>query len=145
MTGLLADHETWQQGVRDRWSAARRPWGVYARALLPHPMRVLRLQHLHGRRVVAGSVAGDVRGPTHRRGSPHPGLPGGSDRPIDTVFFGGGTPTLLPATDLVAVLASSPKPSGSPRTWKSPRRPIRTASTSSTSTSCDRWFHQAQP
>jgi len=29
----------------------------------------------------------------------------GSDRLVDTVFFGGGTPTLLPAADLVAVLA----------------------------------------
>jgi putative oxygen-independent coproporphyrinogen III oxidase len=27
------------------------------------------------------------------------------DRPVDTVFFGGGTPTLLPAADLVAMLA----------------------------------------
>lgn len=25
-------------------------------------------------------------------------------RPIDTVFFGGGTPTLLPASDLASVL-----------------------------------------
>ncbi len=31
------------------------------------------------------------------------GLP---DRPVSTVFFGGGTPTLLPATDLTAMLAS---------------------------------------
>jgi putative oxygen-independent coproporphyrinogen III oxidase len=29
----------------------------------------------------------------------------GLDRPVDTVFFGGGTPTLLPAADLVAMLA----------------------------------------
>jgi putative oxygen-independent coproporphyrinogen III oxidase len=28
------------------------------------------------------------------------------DRAVDTVFFGGGTPTLLPAADLVAVLAA---------------------------------------
>ena len=27
------------------------------------------------------------------------------DRPVDTVFFGGGTPTLLPAADLAAMLA----------------------------------------
>jgi len=33
----------------------------------------------------------------------HAGLP---DRPVSTVFFGGGTPTLLPATDLTAMLAS---------------------------------------
>ena len=31
---------------------------------------------------------------------------GQTDLPVDTVFFGGGTPTLLPAADLVAVLAS---------------------------------------
>ncbi len=29
----------------------------------------------------------------------------GLDRPVDTVFFGGGTPTLLPAADLAAMLA----------------------------------------
>lgn len=29
----------------------------------------------------------------------------GSERPLSTVFFGGGTPTLLPASDLVRVLA----------------------------------------
>ena len=29
----------------------------------------------------------------------------GSERPLSTVFFGGGTPTLLPAADLVRVLA----------------------------------------
>jgi putative oxygen-independent coproporphyrinogen III oxidase len=28
------------------------------------------------------------------------------DRPVDTVFFGGGTPTLLPAADLAALLAA---------------------------------------
>ena len=33
----------------------------------------------------------------------HAGLP---HRPVSTVFFGGGTPTLLPATDLTAMLAS---------------------------------------
>jgi len=33
----------------------------------------------------------------------HAGLP---DRRVSTVFFGGGTPTLLPATDLAAMLAS---------------------------------------
>jgi putative oxygen-independent coproporphyrinogen III oxidase len=29
---------------------------------------------------------------------------GATDRPVDTVFFGGGTPTLLPASDLVRVV-----------------------------------------
>ena len=33
----------------------------------------------------------------------HAGLP---ERPVSTVFFGGGTPTLLPASDLAAMLAS---------------------------------------
>src|SRR3954447_15679200 len=28
----------------------------------------------------------------------------GVDRPVDTVFFGGGTPTLLPASDLLRIL-----------------------------------------
>jgi oxygen-independent coproporphyrinogen-3 oxidase len=31
---------------------------------------------------------------------------GGADLPVRTVFFGGGTPTLLPARDLVALLAA---------------------------------------
>ncbi|WP_433020936.1 radical SAM family heme chaperone HemW [Kribbella sp. CA-294648] len=31
---------------------------------------------------------------------------GGLDRPVDTVFFGGGTPTLLPAEDLGRMLAA---------------------------------------
>jgi len=31
---------------------------------------------------------------------------GGDARPVDTVFFGGGTPTLLPPADLVAILAA---------------------------------------
>jgi oxygen-independent coproporphyrinogen-3 oxidase len=30
----------------------------------------------------------------------------GSERPLSTVFFGGGTPTLLPAADLIRVLAN---------------------------------------
>lgn len=30
----------------------------------------------------------------------------GTNRPVDTVFFGGGTPTLLPATELVQMLAA---------------------------------------
>lgn len=30
----------------------------------------------------------------------------GRDRPVDTVFFGGGTPTLLPASDLVGMLGA---------------------------------------
>jgi putative oxygen-independent coproporphyrinogen III oxidase len=32
----------------------------------------------------------------------------GLDRPVDTVFFGGGTPTLLPSGDLAAVLRAIP-------------------------------------
>jgi len=31
---------------------------------------------------------------------------GGSDRPVDTVFFGGGTPTLLPPSDLTAIVGA---------------------------------------
>ncbi len=31
---------------------------------------------------------------------------GGLDRPVETVFFGGGTPTLLPAKDLGRMLAA---------------------------------------
>ena len=32
---------------------------------------------------------------------------GGLDRPLDTVFFGGGTPTLLPAADLARILEAA--------------------------------------
>src|SRR5579859_5554003 len=31
---------------------------------------------------------------------------GDTDVPVETVFFGGGTPTLLPASDLVALLGA---------------------------------------
>ena len=31
---------------------------------------------------------------------------GARDRPVDTIFFGGGTPTLLPPEDLVAIVAA---------------------------------------
>ncbi|NAZ15702.1 coproporphyrinogen III oxidase [Glutamicibacter soli] len=43
-----------------------------------------------------GQEIGFARGVLDRSGVPH--------REIDTVFFGGGTPTLLPASDLVSVL-----------------------------------------
>ena len=35
------------------------------------------------------------------------GTPGLPDRPLSTVFFGGGTPTLLPAEDLARILAAA--------------------------------------
>ena len=41
---------------------------------------------------------------------------GDRDLPVDTVFFGGGTPTLLGPGDLAAVLARSPRSSASPPT-----------------------------
>ena len=78
-----------------------------ARAVLRDPVRVLRLQHLHG---------GRARGRRRRQASyaeplsPRSGLArrvlGGLDRPVETVFFGGGTPTLLPAKDLGRMLAA---------------------------------------
>ncbi|MEI6623446.1 MAG: radical SAM protein, partial [Actinomycetes bacterium] len=36
-----------------------------------------------------------------------------ADLTVDTVFFGGGTPTLLPAADLVAALAATRSAAGS--------------------------------
>lgn len=107
VTGLLADHETWQQGVRDRWSAARRPWGVYVH--VPYcrtrcgycdfnTYTAAELSPVVSQATYADQLIGEVRRTRD--------FLGGSDRPIDTVFFGGGTPTLLPATDLVAVLDS---------------------------------------
>ena len=38
---------------------------------------------------------------------------GEARRPVSTVFFGGGTPTLLPPADLVGMLGRSGRPSGS--------------------------------
>jgi putative oxygen-independent coproporphyrinogen III oxidase len=39
-------------------------------------------------------------------GTVGPGVAGALDRPVSTVFFGGGTPTLLPPSDLAAVVAA---------------------------------------
>ena len=54
-------------------------------------------------------------------------------RPARTVFFGGGTPTLLPVTDLAAMLAASRAPGASRPAPRSRPRPTPTRSTRSTS------------
>ena len=70
--------------------------GLRARAVLPGALRLLRLQHLHRRRSSAAARRGR-RTPRPRsreielRPAVLPGAP-----PVETVFFGGGTPTLLP-------------------------------------------------
>ena len=70
---------------------------------------------------------------TPRRRSRRSGWPGGCsatrDLPVETVFFGGGTPTLLSPADLgVGAGARSTPSSGWRRTPRSPPRPTRTAS-----------------
>jgi coproporphyrinogen III oxidase-like Fe-S oxidoreductase len=54
---------------------------------------------------------------------------------VSTVFFGGGTPTLLPPADLAAILAAS---SASSPGLRSPRRPTRRRSISTRWRSCGR-------
>ena len=71
--------------------------GLRARAVLHGPLRLLRLQHLHGRRPRhrdrrARRLPDDVR---RRRGRGGPAGAAGARRrrsPVETVFFGGGTP-----------------------------------------------------
>ena len=79
-------------------------FGVYVHVpLLRQPLRVLRLQHLHRRRAGArlsrATYADDVIREIDLAAAVLDGR-----REIATVFFGGGTPTLLPAADLVRVL-----------------------------------------
>ena len=79
-----------------------------ARAVLRDPLRLLRLQHLHLRRAGPRRQPRGVRRHRDRRAAP-----GGRRRSaptcptVSTVFVGGGTPTLLPADDLAAVLAAA--------------------------------------
>ena len=49
--------------------------------------------------------------------------------PLETVFFGGGTPTLLPPDDLARILGGLVDTSAWPREPRSPPRPTRTRST----------------
>ena len=81
-----------------------------ARAVLRGALRLLRLQHLHRRRArrpAPGRLAGDVRRGGDRRDPPGPaGCSATRTSRCDTVFFGGGTPTLLTPADLGAVLAA---------------------------------------
>ncbi len=107
VTGLLADGDTWEQAVRARWTPGRRPWGVYVHV----PYCRVRCGYCDFNTYTAAELSPEVSQATYadqligeiRRTRE---FLAGTDRPIDTVFFGGGTPTLLPAADLVAVLAS---------------------------------------
>ena len=94
-------------------------------------------EELGGR--TARGVADDVR---RRRRSRRSGWPAGcwatATCPVSTVFFGGGTPTLLPPADLARCSRRSATSSGWPRAPRSPPRPTRTASTRPTSSGCAR-------
>ena len=73
-----------------------------ARAVLRDPLRLLRLQHLHRHRARRRCAP---RRRTPRPRSPRSGWPAGvlgdaATGRCATVFFGGGTPTLLPPADL---------------------------------------------
>ena len=69
------------------------------------PVRVLRLQHLHRRRAGRRGVPGHLPRPGRGR---DPAGPAGAGRRTarrcSTVFFGGGTPTLLPPGELGGML-----------------------------------------
>ena len=93
--------------VADGWGGPR-VRRLRARAVLQGALRVLRLQHLHGGRDPRGEAerlrrAGarrDRAGRARARGDRRSGA-----APASTVFFGGGTPTLLPVADLASLLA----------------------------------------
>lgn len=84
------------------------PFGIYLRALLHGPVRVLRLQHLHRhragprRRGEGASVATYADAAIAELDLAVRSV--GDDRRVSTVFVGGGTPTLLPPQDLVRFL-----------------------------------------
>ena len=61
---------------------------------------------------------------------------GDIDLPVETVFFGGGTPTLLSSGDLVRCWRRSPASSGWRRASRSRPRPTRTASRCRISSGC---------
>ena len=95
-------------GIRRRRRRRAHLRRLPARAVLPGALRLLRLQHLHGRRAARReAVATTPARPSlevaarRRASSPSPASRGA---PASTVFFGGGTPTLLPAGDLVRML-----------------------------------------
>lgn len=70
---------------------------------------------------------------------------GDDPRPVRTVFVGGGTPTLLPAADLVRMLAAIRRSSGSRTTRRSPPRPTRSPSTRPTWPRCARAASTGSP
>ncbi len=88
-----------------RIGCRRRLRRLPARAVLPCALRLLRLQHLHVRRA-ARRAPGRVRRHAPARGRPRARVlaDAGPLRPASTVFFGGGTPTLLPPGDLARML-----------------------------------------
>ena len=104
-------------GVRDAAARRARLRRLRARAVLREPVRILRLQHLHAGR--AGRRLADARVRRHGAGRDRAGgrvLGGGPAPRIDTVFFGGGTPTMLPPEDWAGSSTGWTRPSAWPRT-----------------------------
>ena len=106
-----------------------------ARAVLRDPLRILRLQHLHpgraGRcqpRRLAGRAA-------HRAGAWPPPACGAAPQ-VQTVFVGGGTPSLLGGAGSRRCSTRSATTSRSPPTPRSPPRPTRSRRRRSSSPSC---------
>ena len=71
---------------------------LHPRAVLRHPLRVLRLQHLHARRTGRREPRRLAGGAARRAGAGRRSSCG--SRQVDTVFVGGGTPSLLGAAGL---------------------------------------------
>ena len=81
--------------------------GLRPHALLPAPLRLLRLRHLHR----PGPPDGGLRRGLRHRGATGPSSARACRRPR-SVFFGGGTPSRLPADLLASVLDAVPRRAG---------------------------------
>ena len=114
---------------RGRRSASGRCRLLRARAVLRDALRLLRLQHLHRRRArrrarraatYADAAVAEIDSPAACSAT--------ADLPVETVFFGGGTPTLLPPADLGALLdAVRDALRAAPTAPRSPPRPTPTS------------------
>ena len=131
-TVAIWDTGSWEsdhrRGYPDRRAAVARPpvRHLRPRAVLRDALRLLRLQHLHA---LASWRVRRLPGRLARRGAPGAGAgraPLVGPRPVDTVFVGGGTPSLLGGARLGGGARRRPvDASGWPRAPRSPPRPTR--------------------